>query len=215
MLSVQSALHSSWSSSLSEKHDLYDVVHSYDSTMLDFVEDVRGMFETPLETQNLVRLSRRLQEQFKQKLHSDPHCMLPSYNHALPDGNERGTFLALDVGGSNLRVALVELRGRSADDPMQISKMETWPIDNSVRALEGLAFFDWLAARIEHMLTQAGGLYGINPTPVAVGLAWSFPITWGFRTLASTFTDTFSAKLQSAAALYSEWERASRATAVF
>ena len=37
---------------------------------------------------------------------------LPSYVTRLPNGNERGTYLALDLGGTNLRVCEVVLEGR-------------------------------------------------------------------------------------------------------
>ena len=37
--------------------------------------------------------------------------MVPSLVCALPSGEERGLCVALDVGGSNLRALLVELRG--------------------------------------------------------------------------------------------------------
>lgn len=33
--------------------------------------------------------------------------MLITYVHALPDGSEKGDFLALDLGGSNFRVLLI------------------------------------------------------------------------------------------------------------
>jgi hexokinase len=36
---------------------------------------------------------------------------LPSYVTRLPNGHEQGTFLALDLGGTNLRVCEVVLEG--------------------------------------------------------------------------------------------------------
>lgn len=33
--------------------------------------------------------------------------MLITYVHSLPDGTEKGDFLALDLGGSNFRVLLI------------------------------------------------------------------------------------------------------------
>ena len=37
--------------------------------------------------------------------------MIPSFVSNLPKGNERGKYLALDLGGTNFRVCLVELKG--------------------------------------------------------------------------------------------------------
>ena len=40
--------------------------------------------------------------------------MLPSYVRAVPNGTEKGDFLALDLGGTNFRVLLIRLdRGKS------------------------------------------------------------------------------------------------------
>ena len=100
--------------------------------------------------------------------------MLPSFNHLLPTGREKGQFLALDVGGSTLRVALVELRGREADGrESEIVQMETFRITPEIKQYEGMAFFDWLAARIHEVLSKDGrSTEGYIP----MGLAWSFPI---------------------------------------
>lgn len=36
--------------------------------------------------------------------------MLITYVHSLPDGTEKGAFLALDLGGSNFRVLLISTK---------------------------------------------------------------------------------------------------------
>ncbi len=218
MLIVPSFLHSLGSSTSLKKHDFDALVRSHDNSMEDIVEEVRRLFEAPLEAHNLLQLSRQMQGQFKERLRSDTHCMLPSYNHTLPHGNERGTYLALDVGGSTLRVALVELYGRSsADGPMRIMRMETSCIDDSVKALKGLTFFDWLAARVEHMLLKGGG-HGYSTTPLPMGLSWSFPIAYGVDspiTLTSTLADRSSGRRHREMVPYLGWEKALHAPAVF
>ena len=35
--------------------------------------------------------------------------MLPSFVRHLPDGHENGTFVALDLGGTNFRVLLIDI----------------------------------------------------------------------------------------------------------
>lgn len=42
--------------------------------------------------------------------------MLPSYVRAVPNGTERGDFLALDLGGTNFRVLLIRLEGGKKSD---------------------------------------------------------------------------------------------------
>lgn len=41
--------------------------------------------------------------------------MLPSFVRAVPNGKEKGDFLALDLGGTNFRVLLIKLRGNVAE----------------------------------------------------------------------------------------------------
>ena len=75
------------------------------------LEEINNLFKIPLRIEHLARLSEQLQLEYHGKLQSSEICMLPSYLHALPSGQETGNFLALDQGGSNFRVALIELRG--------------------------------------------------------------------------------------------------------
>ena len=56
-------------------------------------------------------VERRITEDFKKGLEREGDDvkvkMLITYVHSLPDGSERGDFLALDLGGSNFRVLLI------------------------------------------------------------------------------------------------------------
>lgn len=159
------------------KHGLHNVVRACDLTMDDFLRDVQRQFEAPLHPDRLLAMSARLQADFQKKLHHSDMCMLPSYNHTLPTGFERGTYLALDVGGSTFRAALVELSGKeSGANCMQIAKMCLFTINDSVRALEGGAFFDWMAERIAHMLADPDVSAKLGPDTLPMGLSWSFPV---------------------------------------
>jgi hexokinase len=106
--------------------------------------------------------------------------MLPSYNHQLPSGDECGTFLALDVGGSTFRVALIELSGKSAEQECRILKRATFKISNGIKQLKGVLFFDWMAERIEETLSGQNEGHDMSDAPLSMGLAWSFPIEYIF-----------------------------------
>jgi hexokinase len=148
--------------------------------MEDFLENARHAFEDPLEISSLMTLSARLQEQFKEKLQSSDISMLPSYNYTLPTGEERGNYLALDIGGTNFRVALVELRGRREDrrNGMKIVKMFSHRISGPIRALKGREFFAWMAERIEDAINDAEVLKVHGDGTFLMGVAWSFPIEY-------------------------------------
>ncbi|KAI9370481.1 hypothetical protein BJX61DRAFT_87982 [Aspergillus egyptiacus] len=138
-----------------------------------FADEIDRLFSQPLTLRNMIAMSEKIREQFRIGLESSPICMLPSYNHALPSGKEEGTFLALDVGGSTMRVALIQLRGQGK---MEILHVSSSVIDAQVKLLAGTLFFDWMAERIDSMLSEVGENYGREGVPLSMGLSWSFPI---------------------------------------
>ncbi|KAK2759305.1 hypothetical protein FQN54_002783 [Arachnomyces sp. PD_36] len=145
----------------------------------DFANEISSLLSSPLSPSSLKSMSSQLRHQLRHRLQSDPISMLPSYNHALPTGNERGTFLALDVGGSTFRVALIDLRGRAEDGGgVKVLRSVSLPIDKDVKALVGTKFFDWMAEKIATTLESEGEKYTASSSEsvLPMGLSWSFPI---------------------------------------
>ncbi|RFU36277.1 hypothetical protein B7463_g16, partial [Scytalidium lignicola] len=150
---------------------------SIKKTAREFLDEIETLFRGPTNRLPLLALSDGMKKQLEECLLDNRWCMLPSYNSELPTGNESGTFLALDVGGSTFRVALIELSG--GENGAQESKIlgrGTFKIDNPVRKLEGKAFFEWMADRIDEILSGQLAGYGTSKSPLLMGLAWSFPI---------------------------------------
>lgn len=155
---------------------IHDEVKPRDDRMDDLMREAKRLFEGTLKPQSLLALSGKLQGQFEVKLQTGDMNMLPSYNCTLPSGYEQGSFLALDVGGSTFRVALVRLNGKNAaKSKMEIVSIRAFSINDAVRQLDGQRFFDWMADRIKETLV---GLeeHKNGDTTLPVGLAWSFPI---------------------------------------
>lgn len=144
----------------------------------DFLKEAEAAILGPVSGDGLHKLSKGLKKQYLRRLQNDIECMLPSYSHQLPDGRESGQYLALDVGGSTLRVALVALSGTDADGQRhsEILRMRNFKINMDIKDLEGTAFFDWMAERICE--TLEGGFGGENSPdkPLPMAMAWSFPI---------------------------------------
>jgi hexokinase len=154
----------------------------------NFLSEVKCLFTAPLDPSILLAMSTKLQEQFKEKLQMNTSCMLPSYNHTLPTGYEKGKYLALDVGGSTFRIALVSLTGKDNGSSMKIVKMSTNRITNKIRALRGHNFFDWMAERIGETLNDPVVDEARDESPLPMGLAWSFPIEYELPSLRSPWT---------------------------
>ncbi|KAI1472249.1 hexokinase [Daldinia caldariorum] len=143
-------------------------------TLEQFLEEAEKLFLGPIGRDGLRKYSLDLKRQFRERLHTHAECMLPSFNHLLPTGKECGQYLALDVGGSTLRVALVELRGRGTPGKeSEIVRMVSFKITPEVKKLEGMSFFDWMAARIHEVIRKD---ISHDQEVIPMGLAWSFPV---------------------------------------
>eukprot|EP01127_Copromyxa_protea_P003354 TRINITY_DN13180_c0_g1_i1.p1 TRINITY_DN13180_c0_g1~~TRINITY_DN13180_c0_g1_i1.p1 ORF type:complete len:451 (+),score=93.51 TRINITY_DN13180_c0_g1_i1:99-1355(+) len=90
-------------------------------------------------------------------------AMLPSYVTKLPSGDETGTVYAMDMGGSNLRVLKVELKGNGVVTCDAVVKKEI-PIEIQ-RGQSGEELFDFLAEAVAE-LTKSGRL----------GFTFSYPV---------------------------------------
>lgn len=78
--------------------------------------------------------------------------MIPCYI-SRPTGSENGNFLALDLGGTNLRVLAVELDGRGGAKILAVSR---FVIPTSVMHGRGEALFDFLADGVLLFLEKHG-----------------------------------------------------------
>lgn len=104
-------------------------------------------------------------------LDSNSATMLPSLISALPSGKEKGMFLSVDVGGSTLRIALIELFGRASGISPRVVGSDTHPINAATKSLKGKDFFRWIGCHIKSLLE----LLGVNDKHTSMGLSWSFP----------------------------------------
>lgn len=93
--------------------------------------------------------------------------MIPSFVQSLPDGKETGSFLALDLGGTNFRVLHVTLRaGKKPEIDSQIYK-----VPESVRTGTGEMLFDHIALCMAEFLKRIGK----EEAKLPVGFTFSFP----------------------------------------
>ncbi|UPL02878.1 hypothetical protein LCI18_013812 [Fusarium solani-melongenae] len=105
--------------------------------------------------------------------------MLPSFIDQTPTGKEQGDVLAIDIGGSTMRAAIVTLEPSAVTlgNQLRIRKQESWPITVTVKSFRGVEFFDWIANNIQNFLgglTEAG--LGVELDTLPAGLVWSFPL---------------------------------------
>lgn len=146
--------------------------------MASLLREVQLLFNQDHDPGSSISTSERLQKEMKHHLSlKASQCMLPSFNYNLPTGQEQGDYLALEVGGSNLHMALVMLEGKGkygfpSDMPMRIRRCQVFAIDDAVRQLQDYKFFDWMVAKIGKFLPGPG----YARRPLRMGVAWSFPL---------------------------------------
>jgi hexokinase len=112
---------------------------------------------------------------------------------ALPTGKEKGKFISIDVGGTNLRVGLIELVGEIEDGPqrdetvplkkIKRSHDKSWPIGDHLKMDKAEDLFAWVGDCIAEILTAA-----LNETQASasvespfgeellLGITFSFPM---------------------------------------
>ncbi|KAG5644937.1 hypothetical protein DXG03_007402 [Asterophora parasitica] len=125
-----------------------------------------------------------------------PMAMIPTFVTGVPDGTETGTFLALDLGGTNLRVCEVILNG----DKTFSLRQQKYKVSDALKTGEATALFDYLADSVDAFLTQHAASSHEHttdsPDVVHLGLTFSFPVEQ--TALGSgkilTWTKGFSAK---------------------
>ncbi len=96
--------------------------------------------------------------------------MFPTYVRSLPDGTERGDILALDLGGTNFRVLLINLD--SGDIKV---KSKVFLIPQSIMTGTGLQLFDHIAKCLADFMRAERLIGGDKPFPL--GFTFSFPCT--------------------------------------
>lgn len=93
--------------------------------------------------------------------------MLPTYVCSVPNGSEKGNFLALDLGGTNFRVLLIRLKDNEAE---MLSKI--FRVPEAIMKGTGEALFDHIAECMAKFMDE-NGMDKSKRLPL--GFTFSFP----------------------------------------
>ncbi|XP_037605014.1 hexokinase-2-like isoform X2 [Sebastes umbrosus] len=101
--------------------------------------------------------------------HKAPVKMLPTFVRAIPDGTEKGDFLALDLGGTNFRV----LHVRVIEEEQKVLKMDSQicAIPKEMMLGPGEQLFDHIAACLNDFLVSQN----LKGQTLPLGFTFSFP----------------------------------------
>lgn len=125
-----------------------------------------------LSDDQLREIMNRMEQCFvdglKDTTNTSPVKMLPAYIRAVSVGEERGEFLALDLGGTNFRVLLITLEGETK------SSMESriFRVPDHIQKGTGTSLFDHIAACLAKFMEDHKLL---DREKLPLGFTFSFP----------------------------------------
>ncbi|KAK6115231.1 hypothetical protein DH2020_007500 [Rehmannia glutinosa] len=101
--------------------------------------------------------------------------MILSYVDALPTGNEKGLFYALDLGGTNFRVLRVQLGGK--DERVVATEFEQVSIPQELMFGTSEELFDFIASGLAKFAQKEGGKFNLPQGRTReLGFTFSFPV---------------------------------------
>ena len=123
-----------------------------------------------LSTQDLNTCLVNMLSQMKQGLqkHSQTLKMIPSFVVNLPKGTETGQYLALDLGGTNFRVCLVNLNG---DGQVEMD-FEKYQVSEQQKTSSGTELFDFFAQCVKDFVQK----HNLDGKEIPLGFTFSFPV---------------------------------------
>ena len=144
---------------------------------------------------NIVQIASDFSRTYRELALSSSSQFLPTPITNSPDGKETGKFLALDLGGSNLRVGIVELLGDKVDNAKESTRLNIfqssiWPVPDHLKAEKVESLFDWVAECIASVVCTYFSLCShseaeeISRDGLPLGVTFSFPMIQSSHTSA-------------------------------
>lgn len=160
-----------------------------------------------INTRDLLQLARGFSDTYRHLAQQSTQHFLATPVTALPTGRETGTFLAIDVGGTNLRVGFVKLLGEAGeqnddsnstsrhhvpDRPAKIHRCHerAWPIEEHLKMDQADDLFIWIGDCIAAVVREAlddATLRIKDLDAIPLGITFSFPMKCVFSALGRAF----------------------------
>ncbi|CAK9436730.1 uncharacterized protein LODBEIA_P12520 [Lodderomyces beijingensis] len=157
-------------------HDSGDYTPSHQQKQQQLLlETIISSFTKPLSHENLSRHSQLSLEDFKTSLAENGLSMLPNYS-ICPTGEESGSYLVIDLGGSTLRIGIVDISPDlklARNKRVKVLVEDKWIISNEYKNID-FAFFKFIGSKIMDILSRQTSID--LSSLIKVGITWSFPL---------------------------------------
>ncbi|KIJ91228.1 hypothetical protein K443DRAFT_686223 [Laccaria amethystina LaAM-08-1] len=155
-------------------HDEEDLPHATKKTMADHLRKYETLFTlTPQRMRIIVESFKETLELGLQKPEQIVP-MIPTFVFGWPTGQEKGDYLAVDLGGTNLRVCLVTLQG---EGKFEISQSK-YRLTEEQKQEDGQKLFDFCAQCLKTFVDTSladGSLSLKSGETLPLGFTFSYP----------------------------------------
>ncbi|KAN0139323.1 hexokinase [Lactarius tabidus] len=153
-------------------HDEEDLPHATKKTMADHLRKYETIFTlTPQRMRMIVEAFKDTLELGLEKP-KQVVPMIPTYVFGWPTGEETGDFLAVDLGGTNLRVCLVTLQGKGKFEITQ----SKYRLTEEQKQEDGQKLFDFCAECLKTFIeTNLGEGAVRDGEKLPLGFTFSYP----------------------------------------
>lgn len=183
------------SENISSTSTVQPIIDDREQDILQFLKPLS------IDDDTVHQLAYQFSKVYRQLALSSDEQFLPTPVTGLPSGTETGQFLAIDVGGTNLRVAFIELLGdgsgpgaatNGAERSIQAIQMaqrprvrrtleKAWPIGEHLKIDKTEDLFAWIGDCIaevvsDYLSNDAGNIKVMDQ--LELGITFSFPMMY-------------------------------------
>ncbi|KXN71641.1 hypothetical protein CONCODRAFT_78213 [Conidiobolus coronatus NRRL 28638] len=136
------------------------------------VDEVLSQFT--LTTERLKSIQESFMLEMSRGLEKDGEDlpMIPTFVTGRPTGEEEGSYFAIDLGGSHLRVCLVHLKG--PDHETEVIQRK-FVVPEEAKTAEATHLFDFIAEHVESFLVSSN-VHPPKGQTIPLGFTFSFPV---------------------------------------
>ncbi|CAI5757498.1 unnamed protein product [Candida verbasci] len=145
-------------------------------TESSILPNILSSFTENLNDLNITKHSDFLLKDFKSSLKNNSKITMLTNYPIEPTGDEFGKYLVIDLGGSTLRIAVVNIDddlNKSRQDRVSVVVEKKWIIENNFKTID-YNFFKFIGEKIEQTLKEQD-LIELDSV-IKTGITWSFPL---------------------------------------
>ena len=139
--------------------------------LMNELQDLEQQFWVSRE--KLKEISRRFEEELADGLEEDGRniSMNVTWVQSLPSGHETGSFLTVDLGGTNIRVCWITLAGRDGDTRVE---QHQYKLPYEIKMATAEKLWEFVSTSVEEFIVKQN-IPGDDEKPIPLGFTFSYP----------------------------------------